>query len=336
MTWCLNRIEIGRLGRNVVTLVSHLVVIFWLVLVSQPIQAPSPITSLAFDPIDSRIIFGSQDGIQACQEDGTSLKTLGTELESVNDIQFSPDGKTIAIVGGSPGEAGEIEIHRRSDWSLLWRKTISNDVLYSVSWSIDGKQLAIAAHDTNAYLIDFATRKVCQTWQDHSRPILAIHFLKPGGPIVSSSFDQTIRVWDRDKTQAIRSLNNHTREINAMEMSPVLMEDQNRMVVSVGVDRTVRFWQPEIGRLVRFAKLDSIPTCIAWDAKGKYVFVGCDNGKAVVVDVLSVAVVGEKRLFDGPVYCVASNSDHSRFAFGGSGGQWKIVDDESLLPNRDK
>ena len=36
------------------------------------------------------------------------------------------------------------------------------------------------------------------------------------------------------------------------------------MVASASADRTIRIWQPTIGRLVRYVRLEAEPLSIAW------------------------------------------------------------------------
>ncbi len=65
-------------------------------------------------------------------------------------------------------------------------------------------------------------------------------------------------------------------------------------IITIGEDRTVRLWQPRIGRMVRFAKIDVTPRCIVWSQGGRGVFVGGEDGVVRQFDVEDgLKIVGE-------------------------------------------
>ena len=61
-------------------------------------------------------------------------------------------------------------------------------------------------------------------------------------------------------------------------------------MISTSEDRTVRLWQPEIGRMVRFVRLGSIPRRVVNLADGDLA-VGCDDGTVIVIDPLEMKIV---------------------------------------------
>lgn len=287
--------------------------------------AQPPVTALAFCPDGSKIVVGSQLGVRIYDGDQNQVGQFETELEFINDIKFSKNGLNVAIVGGSPSESGSVEIFNWPERKLVLRKRISDDVVNSVDWSLDGERLAIAGHDTRCRLLNMETKKIQQSWVEHSRPVRSIRFLSDPNPLASAGYDQTIRVWETDRTKALRSLNNHTAEINAIAVSPIGDQPRLKMMVSVGQDKTVRFWQPVIGRMVRFARLSSIPLSVQWDAEGRFVVVGCEDGKVMVVDSQTVTVESEMQVFDGPIYCVDRHPNKNQFAIGGFKNRWQVI-----------
>ena len=56
------------------------------------------------------------------------------------------------------------------------------------------------------------------------------------------------------------------------------------MIATGADDRTVRLWQPEIGRLMRFKRLASKVTALAWTPDGSCVLAGCQDGSVNVID----------------------------------------------------
>ena len=58
------------------------------------------------------------------------------------------------------------------------------------------------------------------------------------------------------------------------------------LIASSGEDNTVRFWQPTIGRLVKFVKLPSVPLDIDWTVDGARVVAACQNLAKSVLSML--------------------------------------------------
>ena len=57
----------------------------------------------------------------------------------IESVRFSPDGNRIAVVGGSPGEFGEVQIWSVAERKLELSKIIGDDTIDGVSWSPDSK-----------------------------------------------------------------------------------------------------------------------------------------------------------------------------------------------------
>jgi hypothetical protein len=56
------------------------------------------------------------------------------------------------------------------------------------------------------------------------------------------------------------------------------------MVVSIGADRTVRIWQPTVGRMVRLSRLESPPLAVTWARSGASIAVACTDGHVRLID----------------------------------------------------
>ena len=60
--------------------------------------------------------------------------------------------------------------------------------------------------------------------------------------VVSGSFDKTVRIWDVESGDCIKTLEGHTFGVNGVSFSP-----NNQYVVSGSNDKTVRIWEVESG-----------------------------------------------------------------------------------------
>jgi WD40 repeat protein len=117
----------------------------------------------------------------------------------------------------------------------------------------------------------------------------------------------------------IRSLSIHTRRVHNLALRPG--NGGLPMVASVSDDRTVRLWQPTIGRMVRFARLKSRPLDAAWFADGSRVVVACTDGHVRVVDPVSVKVTHDIPALEGWAYSLAVHPTDGSILVGGQDGR---------------
>src|SRR5207237_8939908 len=84
------------------------------------------------------------------------IKVLTNVLGAGNDLRFSPDGTILAVGGGQPSAKGDLRLYRVADWKLLEVLRGHDDVVFSLAWRPDGKQLASGSFDKPVRLWDVA------------------------------------------------------------------------------------------------------------------------------------------------------------------------------------
>ena len=97
------------------------------------------------------------------------------------------------------------------------------------------------------------------------------------------------------------------------------------MVASVSDDRTVRLWQPTIGRMVRFARLNSRPLDVGWLPVGSRIVVTCSDGHLRLVDPVEVKVTKDLPAVEGWAYSLAVHPSDGSVVVGGSAGRLRRV-----------
>jgi len=274
-------------------------------------QVDAPVTSLVYSPDGELLLAGSQAGVSI--HDAHTLKPLDRyrpAMDNVHDLRFNHDGTLVAIAGGNPGVEGIVEL---VDWparELRQRVRWHDDIIDSVDFSSDGRHWVAASADQVCSVFVASQTKPVTRFTEHSKGVRSVRFLPNAQTIVSASRDETLRVWETVTGKTLRTLHNHADQVHALALRPQAA-DTLPMIASAAADLTIRFWQPSIGRMVRFIKLDHEPLAIEWSHDGNQLWVGCRDGVCRCVDPDQVRIIAEQPVSDAWLWALAVATDHS-------------------------
>ena len=283
-----------------------------------------PITDLAFTPEAKHVVAVSQSGIHLyAWPELDHRRTIRTSTSNLHSVAFSPNEKYLAVGGGAPSEDGVVEVFSWPKGEPITRFDSHNDSVRSVIWQNNDRLLTASIdREIKLWHLEKETNSIL-TLKGHSRSVDAICLIGNGQTLVSTGADQSLRVWDMESGTLIRSMNQHTKPVNALELRPV--RDGLPMVASAARDRTIRFWQPTIGRMVRYIRLDSEPLNIAWTNDGDRVLATCVDGRVRIIDPVEVTVTQDLPAINGWAYAIAMHPHDRSAAIGGINGQiWRI------------
>jgi WD40 repeat protein len=264
-----------------------------------------PLTALAVAPDDKTLLVGSQAGVLVRGPNDKAGRKLAVKLDHVLCLKFSPDGKTLAIGGGSPAEAGGVELWAWPDEKLLGKLEGHTDLVHDIAWFPDGKTLATASADRTVKLWSVAACKCDATLTGHSGAVLCLAAFADGKTLCSGSTDQTIRVWNVADGKLLRSLDNHLGAVHALALRPGGKADAPVTLASAGADATVRVWQPAVGRLVRIVRLPAPVYCVTWSGDGALLGAAGKDGIFRTIDGDSDQVLAEQTLSKGWIISLA-------------------------------
>jgi WD40 repeat protein len=271
------------------------------------------------------VIVGSQAGLRIYSwPELLPSETRLTELANIHDLAFSPRGDVLLAAGGKPAEAGTVELRSWPQDKRICLAAAGNDVVYAVDWRADGQAFAAACGDRAVRLFD-AQGELIARLDGHSQAVLTVRFL-PDGKLISAGRDQSLRLWDMAARRTLRTLDNHTGAVAGLAVRPRKADSAAAWVASIGGDRTLRLWQPTIGRLVRFARLPSEPLAVEWTVDGSRVVVACADGRVRLIDLETVEIVEQHSALDGWAYTLVRAPSDSMFFAAGERGQVKRIE----------
>jgi WD40 repeat protein len=310
-----------------------------------------PVTALQFSPDGSSLLAAAYKEILVRSiHDGKSQQRLKCDLSKITAIGFSPEGRFLAVAGGNSGESGSVHLF---DWSKAKAArdgansdslvqspapalTLSDfdDLVTSISFSPDGTRLAVASADHSVQVFTFSNEAakavLTYTLTDHSGPVLAVGFTRDGHTLVSTSADRSIKVWDMGNGKLLRTFSNHTAIVHCLALRPGSVESDKTGPVFCATgsdDKTVRVWQPEIGRMVRIVRQHEGPIlALAYARDGARLFSAGGEGIVRVIDADSDAILQQWRASEDWIYSLALSPDGRMLASGDWAGGVKLWD----------
>jgi WD40 repeat protein/serine/threonine protein kinase len=276
--------------------------------------------SVAFSADGRWLASGDARG-QVCVRDlpaGTNV-LLPRHTDVVNDLAFGPGGR---LASASRDKTVKVWDPATADAPLTLRHFAE---VLAVTFSPDGKLLASGDMGGSLKVWDVTTGKqIPDTYLRHSDAVSGVLFT--GKWLISSSWDQTIKVWNTVTWREFCVLKGHRGPINALVLSP-----DSRRLATAGWDQTVRVWDLPSEQLVATYRGHA-------DRVGSVAFLG-DGSR-----VASAGVDGTVRVWDAtadqdvllfrgassqPLGAVAFSPDGGRVAALGKAGTVTLGDARS-------
>lgn len=149
----------------------------------------------------------------ASPKDFKLLRTLGGNLDGVRSVSWSPDGKYLAsgsydkaIATCDPSDR-DFELNEDGDNAVsisIWDtnsgeeiKTLEeySGIVFSVSWSPDGKYLASDSCYKNVIIWDINSEEKFKLLKGHSYQVNSVSWSPDGNYLASGSWDGTVKIW---------------------------------------------------------------------------------------------------------------------------------------------
>jgi WD40 repeat protein len=188
---------------------------------------------LAWSPDGTHLAAGSNDNTIRLwgAATGSELAVLSGHTDAVKSVAWSPDGMRLS--SGSWDSTvrlwDTVTGRQLAALTVLWDAEEArqffealgrNDVVFSVSWSPDGRYLAAASY-LGFWVWDAATFSELAVLAGHPDNVNVVAW-SPDGTLLASSSDseETIRLWDTRTFRQVAVLSGHTSSVDSVAWSP--------------------------------------------------------------------------------------------------------------------
>ncbi len=295
-------------------------------------DGPAPVTALVISPVDDEIIFARNEQLfRSHLINPAMVVRMDTKVPRVLCLKYIQQGRQLLIAGGLPGESGSVELIDLVKKRSIWFVEHHADVVYDLD--VQAELLVTVSHDQHCHVVDLQNGMVQGIFKGHSRPVMGARFMND--VVVSVSGDSSMRIWNVASQRQTRMFDNHRARINGISMWPSSLGANQQTTKSLSVcctisdDRTIRFWQPSIGRMVRFYQMKSaIPLCMTQAVNRTDSFevtVGTSDGRIITVDYKTAKVQFEKQVSKVGIEVIAKHPHKEAWMTGDAAGVLRIV-----------
>jgi WD40 repeat protein len=198
------------------------------------------VTALAFSPQGKSLLVGFYGRVVVWDlVESRIVQELNDVAGSVNDLQFSPDGKLLSVVGGKPFSQGEIRLYDPSaQLRLVSSFAAHKETILAQTFSPDSQRLATAGLDKVVEIRDVGTGRTIAEMKDHSDTVQCLAFSPKGDLLATAGMDRTIKISDGMTAKGKMTINPEIKGFLALTFSP-----DGKYVLTSGESPEVRWWE---------------------------------------------------------------------------------------------
>ncbi|MFQ5806601.1 MAG: protein kinase [Phycisphaerae bacterium] len=286
---------------------------------------------LAFNTDGTRLFSAARDGtLRWWDEPARSIQLVLPENNAGGALAFSPDGTRLTAGGNGQVSVWDVASGRRL---MLLTGFPRGMLIYAVSYSPDGKLLAVAAADGKVKVWDATTGESLRELHAHDGQVYSAAFSPDGRWIASAGNDKFVKIWDANTGDLKKTLVGHAGGVTGVAWMP-----DGTQLVSASTDRTVRLWDVETARtLCTFKGHTHNVYAVAVVPDGQKIVSAGEDGTVRVWSALGETEPMTLHGHRSPVYCVAINDEGSRVVSGGfysTARLWDLASGQEILTLR--
>jgi WD40 repeat protein len=305
--------------------------------------SPPVIAALAYSPDSSLLAVSGFHEILLHQADGSKLvgRLIG-RAQRIESLAFSPDGKILGAVGGTPALLGEAQFWNVADKKLTLALPVTYDSLYGASFSGDGKLFAFGGADNRARIVRVPDGKEVMRFDAHSDYVLGTTFSLKNDYLITVSRDMSMKLIIVENAQFVDNITSITPGALKGGLAVVERHPSREQVICGGSDGEPKLYQifrtktrvigDDFNRIRGYEALPGRIFSVQFNKDGSQFVVGAStatSGTARIYNTDDGKLLHDLPNIAGPVYAVAFRPDGKQVAVAGFEGKVRLYDTTS-------
>ena len=278
------------------------------------------VTSIAFSP-DGKLLAASAGQVGGGGQPGDvrvwhiaekrELVYRSDLTEAVGGLAFTPDGKTLALVGDD--QAIRLWDHaEKKDDRVLRPDGLAYEAQPISAVAVHGQLVAIAGDAKAVSIYHRGDAKLVAQLTGHGDTVSGVAFSPDGKTLATASHDRTVKLWDAATWKERKTLAGHAGWVYGVAFSP-----DGKTLASASYDKSVRLWDAATGEAkATWREHTAGVRTVAFDRDGKFLASAGSDRIVRVWDVAEGKVVQQLKGHKGPVRTVAFSPDNRTLVSG--------------------
>lgn len=311
------------------------------VVIPETYQYAPSVTGISLSPDGRLVAAACRSEVVLIEVDSdVAPRRLSTECDLLTHVEFSPDGKLLAAVGGAPSRYGEVRFFNVPDGVLISSRRFGHDTLFRGSFSPDSTSIAVGGTDGAAHIIPVDINAAVRPIPLHSDWVLDVAWTPDGKMLVTGGRDKATKICSVDDGRLLRSVDMSTELIGSVACSSRFAFSSGRARTLIGYefetalsgievsgagngaqpvtnrDQYVRAMESQPGEVLDMAtSLDRRLLAISGAYSEVRIYTTNNQARVATIEMVSA-----------PVNAVALDAEGTRLAIGSKNGQVQIHD----------
>ncbi len=240
---------------------------------------------------------------------GNGLRLYTDNLQTITDLSTNDELEVTGVAWSSDGsKLAQIACSVRI-WDVDTERVITDlsnvGCSSAISWSPNGRQIAVAEVDNIISLWDAETFSSLKSLEEHSDQINVVSWHPDNTKVASGSSDMTVKIWDSATGQILHDYS------ASMRVYTIAWNSAGDRIAVGGSGDKVQVWEAENERLVQSISLD-IPSpsvnSLAWSPDDEQLAIAM-SGTILIWDTVSEQIVETIDAHDGAIDSIIWSPD---------------------------